>query len=73
MTANSWNFASKKFALIGNFSDTIDWGDKRAYVAVRLLPILFSLNMGDFQQQLDIFCRQLVVCGRKHAYVDLEL
>ena len=28
--------------------------------------------MGDFQQ-LDIFYRQLVVCGRKHTYVDLDL
>ena len=27
----------------------------------------------DDLQQLDIFCQQLVVCGRKHTYVDLEL
>ena len=31
-----------------------------------------SVYMGELQQ-LDIFCRQLVVCGRKHAYVDIEL
>ena len=28
--------------------------------------------MGEYQQ-LDIFCRQLVVCGRKHAYVDIRV
>ena len=32
----------------------------------------YKLNIDDFKQ-LDIFCWQLVVCGRKHAYVDLEL
>ena len=30
------------------------------------------VNMDEFQL-LDIFCRQLVVCGRKQAYVDIEL
>ena len=30
------------------------------------------VNMGDFQQ-LDIFYQQLVVCSRRHAYVNLDL
>ena len=34
--------ASRKFALIGNFSDTVDRGRKRAYVAcvlIKLVPV----------------------------------
>ena len=33
---------------------------------------LVMYDLGELQQ-LDIFCRQLVVCDRKNAYDDIEL
>ena len=56
--------ASRKFALIGNFWDTVDRGRKRAYVVEVELVRLSATGY---------FCRQLVVCSCKHAYADLEL
>ena len=60
-----------------NFLDTVDRGRTRAYVAVRRLPILLKVRFIFVEHgRLSAtwyFCRQLVVCSRKHAYVDLEL